>query len=303
MLTSTLGFPIIDPDSTHMKAFLGFLTVIKKDIAGMAGVSIFCFFLLLALSAPYIAPYDPGEMQFDDNGRLERLSPPSSKHLFGTTLMGRDIFSQVVMGSRVAIFVGVISAICVVFIGTNIGLIAGYYGGKTDSIIMRIVDIIYGIPFLPFALILVAIMGPGILNIIIAIVLITWRNTARIIRSQVLSIKQRMFIEAARISGASDLRIIYKYIAPNALPLSLVYVALSMGYGIMTEASLSFLGYGDPTLPSWGKILFECYSSQAMFIAWWWMIPPGMAILLLVLSGFLIGRSYEEIANPRLRER
>ncbi len=269
----------------------------------MAGIIIFAFFLVLAVAAPYIAPFDPVDMQFDDNGRLERLSPPSGKYLFGTTSMGRDIFSQVVMGSRVAILVGVISAVCVVFIGTNIGLIAGYYGGRVDNIIMRIVDIIYGIPFLPFALILVAVMGPGIINIIIAIVLITWRNTARIIRSQVLTVKQRMFVEAARISGASDFRIMYKYIAPNVMPLSLVYVALSMGYGIMTEASLSFLGYGDPTLPSWGKILFECYSSQAMFLAWWWMIPPGLAILLLVLSGFLIGRSYEEIANPRLKER
>ncbi len=286
-----------------MNAVSEFFSVIRKDKVGMIGMILFSFFLIIALAAPYIAPFDPVEMQFNELGKLERLTPPNSTYLFGTTSMGRDIFSQVVMGSRVAILVGVISAVCVVFIGTNIGLIAGYYGGKVDNAIMRIVDIIYGIPFLPFALILVAVMGPGIINIIIAIVLITWRNTARIIRSQVLSIKQRMFVEAARISGASNFRIMYKYIAPNVMPLSLVYVALSMGYGIMTEASLSFLGYGDPTLPSWGKILFECYSSQAMFIAWWWMIPPGLAILLLVLSGFLVGRSYEEIANPRLKER
>ncbi len=280
-----------------------FFAVLKKDKSGLIGACIFIFFLLIAIIGPYIIQYDPSEMQFDEMDKLIRLQPPSAKYWFGTTSMGRDIYSQIVMGSRVALLVGIVSAICVVFIGTNIGLIAGYYGGRIDNIIMRIVDIIYGVPFLPFALILVAVMGPGIKNIIIAIVLIAWRIPARVIRSHVLSLKQRAFIEAARISGASDFRIMYKYIAPNVIPLSLVYVALSMGYGIMTEASLSFLGYGDPTLPSWGKMLYECYSTQAMFIAWWWMIPPGIAITLVVLSGFLVGRSYEEISNPRLRER
>ncbi len=276
---------------------------IKKDTAGAIGICIFIFFVIVALFAPLISPYDPGAMHFDETGALMRIHPPSFQHLFGTTWMGRDVFSQVVMGTRIALFVGILSAVCVVFIGTNIGLIAGYYGGRIDNIIMRIVDIIYGIPFLPFALILVAVMGPGISNIIIAIILITWRNTARVIRAQVLTIKQRAYVEAARISGASNFRIMYKHIAPNVIPLSLVYIALSMGTGIMTEASLSFLGYGAPEVPSWGKILFECYNSQAMFIAWWWMIPPGIAITLLVLSGFLVGRSYEEVANPRLRER
>lgn len=268
----------------------------------MLGVAILLFFLLLGIFAGHIAPYDPMEMHFDSGGSLRRLEPPSSDHWFGTTWMGRDVFSQVVLGSRVALIVGILSAVCVVFVGTNIGLVTGYFGGRLDSIVMRIVDIIYGIPFLPFALILVAILGPGVKNMIIAIVAIAWRNTARVIRAQVLSLKERAYIQSARISGASDFRIIYKHIAPNVIPLSLVYVALSMGTGIMTEASLSFLGYGDPTLPSWGSILYSCYTSQAMFIAWWWMFPPGIAITLLVLSGFLTGRAYEEISNPRLKE-
>ncbi len=268
----------------------------------MLGVAILLFFILLGIFAGHIAPYDPMEMHFDSGGSLRRLEPPSPDHWFGTTWMGRDVFSQVVLGSRVALIVGILSAVCVVFVGTNIGLVTGYFGGRLDSIVMRIVDIIYGIPFLPFALILVAILGPGVKNMIIAIVAIAWRNTARVIRAQVLSLKERAYIQSARISGASDFRIIYKHIAPNVIPLSLVYVALSMGTGIMTEASLSFLGYGDPTLPSWGSILYSCYTSQAMFIAWWWMFPPGIAITLLVLSGFLTGRAYEEISNPRLKE-
>ncbi|SHJ73567.1 ABC transporter permease [Paramaledivibacter caminithermalis] len=277
--------------------------ILTRNKAGFIGLIIFTVFLIIAIFASFIAPYDPMAMNFDDNGAIKRLQPPSSSHLLGTTWMGRDVFSQMIMGSRIAMVVGILSAICVVFIGTNIGLIAGYYGGKVDNVIMRLVDIIYGIPFLPFALILVAVLGPGIKNIILAIVLITWRNSSRVIRSQVLTLKNRTFIEAARLTGASDFRILYKHIAPNVLPLSLVYVALSMASAIMTEASLSFLGFGDPTLSSWGKILYSCYSSQAMFKAWWWMLPPGIAITLLVLSGFLMSKAFEEVANPKLRER
>lgn len=279
------------------------IEILAKNKSGLVGLIIFTFFLIIAVFASSIAPYDPMEMNFDENGGIERLQPPSKAHPLGTTWMGRDVFSQMIMGSRIAMIVGILSAICVVFVGTNIGLIAGYYGGRVDNIIMRIVDIIYGIPFLPFALILVAVLGPGVKNIILAIVLITWRNSSRVIRSQVLTLKNRTFIEAAKLSGASDFRILYKHIAPNVLPLSLVYVALSMASAIMTEASLSFLGFGDPTLSSWGKILYSCYSSQAMFKAWWWMLPPGIAITLLVLSGFLMSKAFEEVANPKLRER
>jgi peptide/nickel transport system permease protein len=276
---------------------------LKNNIAGFVGLFIFVFFVIIAITANYLTPYDPMEIQYSDDGAVKRLQPPSKEHILGTTWMGRDVMSQLIVGSRVAVLVGTISAICVAFIGTNIGLIAGYYGGIIDNLIMRFVDIIYGIPFLPFALILVAILGPGVKNIILAIVLITWRNSSRVIRSQVLSLKNRTFIEAARLSGAGNARIIYKHIAPNVMPLSMVYVSTTMASAIMTESSLSFLGFGDPTQMSWGRILFSCYSSQAMFKAWWWMIPPGIAIALLVLSGYLMGRAFEEIANPKLRER
>ena len=276
---------------------------LKGNIAGLVGFFIFIFFVIIAVTADYLAPYDPMEILYNDDGTVKRLQPPSKEHILGTTYMGRDVLSQLIVGSRVAVLVGTISAICVAFIGTNIGLIAGYYGGDTDNLIMRFVDVVYGIPFLPFSLILVAILGPGVKNIILAIVLITWRNSSRVIRSQVLSLKNRTFIEAARLSGAGNARIIYKHIAPNVIPLSMVYVSTTMASAIMTESSLSFLGFGDPTQMSWGRILFSCYSSQAMFKAWWWMIPPGIAIAFLVLSGYLMGRAFEELANPKLRER
>ncbi|MDI6809186.1 MAG: ABC transporter permease [Candidatus Eisenbacteria bacterium] len=215
--------------------------------------------------------------------------------------MSRDILSQVIVGSRVSVFVGLISALAVAFLGTNIGLLSGYYRGWTDDILMRLTDIVYGIPFLPFMIILVSLLGPSLSNIILAIVLITWRTSARVIRSQVISLRQRGFVEAAKISGATDLRILYVHIMPNVLPLSFVYGALAMGWAIGTEASVAFLGYGDPQLISWGKILYWAYIAQMIREAWWWVLPPGLAIVLLILSGFFIGRGYEEIANPRLQ--
>ncbi|MFO8090404.1 MAG: ABC transporter permease [Desulfatiglandaceae bacterium] len=277
--------------------------IFRQDKLGMAGLVILLFFIALAVFAPYIAPHDPMETLMNPDGTMARMQPPSLDFPFGTDRMGRDILSQVIIGSRVAVGVGVLCAIMVVIIGTNVGLIAGYFGGKVDDILMRITDIVYGIPFLPFAVILVALLDPSIFNIILAIVLITWRSTARVVRAQVLTIKERAFIEAAKVSGAGNFRIIYRHIMPNVLPLSFVYGALSMGWAILTEASVSFLGYGDPLLMSWGKIIFMCYVAQAIMVAWWWVLAPGLAIILLVLSGFFIGRAYEEVVNPRLRAR
>jgi len=286
-----------------MEILKRYFRLFKKSKLGMVGLFIFISFILLAIFSPYIAPYDPIEYQYRSDGSFARMDPPSSKHLLGTSLMGRDVLSQVIIGSRVALFVGIISAILVVFIGINVGLIAGYYGGKIDIILMRITDIVYSIPFLPFCIILVALIGPGILNIIIAITLISWRSVARVIRAQVLSFKERPFIEAAKVSGTSDTAIIYRHIMPNIMPLALNYIALSMSSAILAEASISFLGYGDPRLVSWGKMLFSCYVAQAINIAWWWVIPPGVSITLLVMSGFFIGRAFDDIFNPMLRER
>lgn len=278
-------------------------TPFARNILGLIGFIIFVFFILIAIFAGRIAPYDPMEIQFGVDSSVKRLLPPSREHLLGTTYMGRDVFSQMVIGSRIAVLVGVLSALCVAFIGTNVGLIAGYFGGKTERILMGLVDIMYGVPFLPFALILVSLLGPGVENVILAIVLITWRNSSRVIRSQVLSLKTRTFIEAVKLSGASHLRILYRHVAPNVIPVSLIYVSTSMAGAIMSESSISFLGLGDPMQVSWGRILYTCYQSQSMFIAPWWILPPGIAITLLVLSGYMMGRAFEEIANPKLRKR
>lgn len=232
---------------------------------------------------------------------INELAPPSRDHLFGTTHLGRDIWSQVMYGSRTALLVGVIAALVVNLIGVTVGLVSGYYRGRVDAVLMRIVDIMYGFPLEPFAIILVLIFRPSLWIIIMAIGLLTWRTNARIIRSQVLSLAQRPFVKAAKVAGASNLRIMLVHIAPNILPLAFLQLAVAMGYAITAEATLSFLGLGPPQMYSWGTILHAARLSGAWRTAWWWVIPPGLFICVTVVSVFLISRSLEVLTNPRLR--
>ncbi|TQM94331.1 ABC transporter permease subunit [Roseinatronobacter monicus] len=234
---------------------------------------------------------------------VTRLSPPSREHWFGTDHLGRDLFSQNVHGSQIALLVGFLGATLVVLIGTNVGLIAGYYRGRTETILMRTVDVMYGIPFEPFALILVLLFQPSLTIVILAVSLLTWRTVARLIRSQVLSLRERPFVKAARVAGASDLRIMYLHIFPNVLPLVFLELAIIVGVSIIAEATLSFLGLGPPQSISWGGILHDARLSGAWRTAWWWNLPPGILIMTTVLSVFFISRSLEVVANPRLRAR
>ncbi|MDO5528703.1 MAG: ABC transporter permease subunit [Paracoccus sp. (in: a-proteobacteria)] len=232
-----------------------------------------------------------------------RFSPPSAQHWFGTDHLGRDLFSRNIHGSRIALLVGFLGAALVMFIGTNVGLIAGYYRGRTDTLLMRTVDVMYGIPFEPFALILVLLFKPSLTIVILAVSLLTWRTTARLIRAQVLSLRERPFVKAARVAGASDLRIMYLHILPNVMPLVFLDLAITVGVSIIAEATLSFLGLGPPQSVSWGGILHDARLSGAWRTAWWWNLPPGLLIMSTVLSVFFISRSLEVVANPRLRAR
>jgi len=234
---------------------------------------------------------------------VNELAPPSSEHLFGTTHLGRDIYSQTIWGSRTALFVGLLAAVMVTLIGTNVGLVAGYFKGRVDNLLMRIVDVMYAIPFEPFALVLVLIFRPSLTIIVLAIGLLTWRTTARLIRSQVLSVSERPFVKAARVAGASDARILYVHIAPNVMPLVFLQLAVAMAFAITAEATLSFLGLGPPQVFSWGGILFEARLSGAWRTAWWWIIPPGLFIMVTVVAVFFISRALEVLTNPRLARR
>lgn len=279
------------------------IDILRRDRFALAGVIIYLLIFIVAVLAPYIAPYDPRAV-LTSNGVWLTNQKPSGTFILGTTNIGRDIFSQLIYGARPALLVGFSAAFFVALIGTVVGLIAGYFGGLVDTLLMRVTDIAFGIPFLPFVIVLVAFLGPSIWNVVLAMALLLWRDTARVIRSQVLTVRSRTFVQAAQISGAGPWRIMFLYIAPNVLPLSMLYGTLAIGWAILTEASVSFLGFGDPKVVSWGFMLQDAYISQALARgAYYWFVPPGICIMLAVMAGFFIGRGYEELLFPRLRER
>ena len=277
--------------------------IITSNPLSRIGFFVIIAFVVVAIFAPWIAPYDPWEMVYDEQGKFASLRPPSWEFPVGTTHLGYDLFSQLVLATRTTLIIGSVSGLISIVIGANVGLIAGYYGGKIDEILMRLTDILYGMPFLPFIIVLIALFGRKLEFVILAIVLIIWRTSARVIRAQTISIKQRQFIAAARARGCSDLRIIYRHILPNVLPLLLLYAAFNIAWSIITEASASFLGFGDGETISWGGMLYELWLSGKTRVAWWWFATPSICIVLLVTSLVFVSRAYEEVANPRLRKR
>lgn len=288
-------------DSTGRGGLAGLWDLMRRSRLGLAGLLMIMFFVCIGLLAPMIAPFDPMERNYDTSGRLERLQPPSSKYLLGTTLYGRDVFSQIVVGTRTVLLVGFLTALFVALIGMNVGLFSGYFRGWVDNLLMRITDLLFGVPIVPTSIVALSILTRSMWWIIFIMSLLYWMSTARVVRSQVLSLKQRPFIDAARMSGAGPLRIMYKHIAPNVLPQVFVHGAFCVAWAITTEASISFLGFGDPRSISWGTILHDVFSSMVMYRAWWWFLPPGFCVVLMVLSFYLVGRAVEELANPRLR--
>lgn len=272
------------------------------DPFALAGLVIYAVFVVTALCAPYIAPYDPSEILYTaDYDLASDLLPGTEGHILGTTSLGRDIFSQIVWGARSALLVGFTAAFMVAFIGSIVGLLAGYFGGWVDAVLMRLADVAFGIPFLPFVIVISAFSEPSIWNTVIAMGLVLWRDTGRVIRSQVLSLRSRGYVEAARVVGSSDLKIILRHITPNILPLSFLYGSIAIGWAILTEASISFLGFGDPDAISWGFMLQDAFASQALARqAYYWFIPPGLAIILVVSAGFFISRGYENLLFPKL---
>ncbi|WP_311031360.1 ABC transporter permease [Mesorhizobium koreense] len=277
------------------------ISVIRKYPTGVAGLVLVVLFVLVALFAPLIAPYGPFEVVYRPDQTLLRMAPPNAQAWFGTTNQGMDVFSQLVWGSQIALTVGLLSAFGSVVIGTLVGLLAGYFGGWVDDVLMRITDVAFGIPFLPFAMVVISILDPSLSLVVLLVIFFLWRTTARVIRAQVLSLRNRPFIWAAKAAGAGPFRILFVHILPNVMPLSFLYVAIGVQTGVMMEAALSFLGFGDPHIQSWGTMLNAAFAAGAMRTAWWWVLPPGLALSAFVISVFMIGRAYEEILNPRLR--
>jgi len=278
-----------------------FWEAFKRSRLGMTGLILLLIFLIIAITAPIISPYPV----YGPEARVGTpFEPPSSKHWLGCDELGRDLFSQLLWGTQVSLFVGFLAALMATFIGLVIGIISGYFGGIVDDLLMRITDIILVIPGLPFMIILAAVLGPSIINIVFVIGILGWTGTARLIRSQVLSLKERPFVEAARAAGASDAHIMFKHIMPNVMPLAFAQMILGVSGAILSEAGLSFLGLGDPSHISWGMMLQSAYLFGALHTgAWWYIIPPGIMITAVVVAFTFMGYAFDEILNPRYRRR
>ena len=268
---------------------------------GIFGVLILIIFLFTSIFANYLSDYPTKATQ----GNLkDRFSPPNNKYLLGTDDVGRDILTLLMYGGRISLLIGFLAAFTSGGIGTIIGLTAGYFGGWKEDVLMRITDIVLVIPRLPLMLVLSAILGTSFWNIIFVISVTTWTGTARIVRAQVLSLKERAFIESSKAIGASDLRIIGVHLLPNVFPLILAQMVLGIGGAILQESSLSFLGLGDPLSISWGMILHWAFSAGALSSNYWWfIIPPGICITLVALGFTFVGYALDQIVNPRIRSR
>ncbi len=254
----------------------------------LLGISIIAFFTIIAVLAPVISPYDPSAIDQDN-----LLMPPSSQHLLGTDSLGRDILSRIIYGARISLSIGLIAVGIATAIGLILGATAGFYGGLTDTLIMRFLDIMLCFPTFFLILAVVAIMEPSIFNIMIVIGLTSWMGPARLIRSEILSLKEREFILAEIALGASNLRIITKHLIPNAMGPVLVNATLGVAGAILLESGLSFLGLGvQPPTASWGNILIEAKSTLG--VAWWITIFPGLAILVTILGFNLIAEGLKE---------
>lgn len=263
---------------------------------GVSGGIIVGALLCGAVFAPLLAPYDPTERVGTP------FLPPSSEHLLGTNDVGQDLLSELIFGARVSLSVGIVAAMVALLIGTSVGVIAGYYPKRLGAVMMRGVDVILILPFLPLLIVLAAYLGRSLLNTILVIGILIWAEPARIIRSQVLSLRAREYVLAARSMGAPDRWTILRHIVPRTALLATGSFVRAVSSAILLEAALSFLGLGDPIQKSWGSTLFWAQARGAFLTpAWkWWVLPPGLLIMLASLGFALIAFSLEERINPRL---
>ena len=255
--------------------------------------------VLVAIFAPWLAPTDPYKRVQVTTEDI--LAPPDAQHWLGRDDAGKDVLSLLIYGARISLVVGFTASFFSMFIGTAVGLSAGYFGGRVSTVSMRLVDFLMVIPDLPLMLVIISVWGRGLWKIILVISLLYWTYTARLVRSQVLSVKERQFVLRSRALGGSNFRIIWRHIFPQVLPLIITQAVLDISASIIAESSLAFLGLGDPTMVSWGMMLNFAFERAISRMAWWFLLPPGFAIVWVSLSIILIGNALEEIINPRLR--
>ncbi|MBE9546049.1 MAG: ABC transporter permease [Proteobacteria bacterium] len=267
----------------------------SRNKMALAGSIVVILLFVISLLAPWISPYDPGEINLQ-----MVLASPSGKHLLGTDQLGRDVLSRMIWGSRISLKVGFVATGIAIVIGTILGAVSGYYGRWVDAAIMRFVDIMLCFPAFFLILAVIAFLEPSIWNIMIVIGITGWMGITRLVRADFISLRERDFVQAARVIGASDPRIIFLHILPNAMASVLVAATLGVAGAILTESALSFLGIGvQPPTPSWGNILTA--GKDNIDIAWWLSLYPGLAILITVLGYNLLGEGIRDSLDPRLK--
>jgi len=282
--------------SHTLSRFLGGWRIYKENLLGKIGLILIAMFAVMAILSfvpPLLDPmYHP---MTGVDPEISKSVGPSLRHWLGTDFMGRDLFSQLLVGARIAFMS--------VFVGTIIGMFAGYLGKFVDTILMRLADMVMVLPTLLLVLILASLFGQlSIWVIVVIIALKRWPGVSRVIRAQTLSLKHRPFIEAARVAGASHLRIIFRHIMPNVLPMAFLFMTFRVTSAIVIEAALAFLGFGDPTTVSWGMMLQWVWKTGHMFTAPYWLLPPGICISLITLAFYMLGRAMDEVLDPRLRK-
>lgn len=268
----------------------------KPSPAALAGAAVLGLLLLVAVGAPWVSPYDP------KLSSAEPFAPPSAVHIFGANDIGQDILSELIWGSRVSLSIGILAALTGTAIGTVAGTVAGYAGGRIDAAIMRTADLVIVLPFLPLMIVLAAYVGPSVITLSIVIGVLVWARPARVIRSQILTLRQREYVAAARALGAGDFQILSRHLLGGTTPLAVAEFVQLASRAILLEAALAFLGLGDPVQKSWGTVLYYAQARGAFLTgSWiWWVLPSGALIIVTVLSLALVGMDIERRFNPRL---
>jgi peptide/nickel transport system permease protein len=283
------------------RALAGFWKVYRKNAMGMVGLVLLAAFAVMALAAPLLV----NEEELKPAGAPGvSFQPPSAEFPLGTDDFGRSVVDLVIYGSRISLLVGFAATVMTMTVGAAVGIAGGYYGGKADSALNAFTNWFLVIPWIPLAIVLASILGRSLFNTILVIGLTSWAGTARLVRADTLSVKERPYVERARALGASNWHLVTRHILPNVMPVIFANTVLTVALSILAETTLALLGLGDPLSVSWGIVIFDAFDAGALSAGlWWWLIPPGVCICLVTLAFTMCGYALDEVLNPRIRER
>jgi peptide/nickel transport system permease protein len=283
------------------RALLGFWSVYRRSRMGMVGAILLGLFIVVALAAPILVAREGISVSTAPGTPFES---PSLRFPLGTDDFGRSVLDLVIFGSRISLLVGFSATVMTMLVGATVGIVGGYFGGRTDTVMNALTNWFLVIPWIPLAIVLASILGQSLFNTILVIGLTSWAGTARLVRADTLSVKERPYVERARALGSSNWHLVSRHILPNVMPVIFANTVLTVALSILAETTLALLGLGDPLSTSWGSIIFDAFDQGALTAGfWWWLIPPGVCICLVTLAFTMCGYALDEVLNPKIRER